>query len=350
VSGVILSGTTLYGTTTGDLGVHPGIIFKLQTDGSGFTTLHTFDTHGSDAGLLLAGSVLYGTTTYGGSSGAGSVFKMNVNGTGFTTLHSFSNTGTEGSVPVAPLLLIGNILYGTTGQGGNYGTGTIFRLNTDGTHFAVIYRQDPIVDIGYHPSFGGLAVYDNRIFGVMENDDSGPGSVFVSGPKLVNVQFGDSANPYIKTGLEAVGFTEGDFWNFVTYDDKDGGGFLLKSAPDAIGLISPVFVFADQDVLTQSSLISSDNLFNGFAYPSLGGDLLIEVDLPAGVFDIYAYNGSGTSTTFTLSRDGIEMGSGSTSSGYVEFADVHSTSAQTLILTCSGTAPICNGLQIVFYQ
>ena len=41
------------------------------------------------AGLILSGNTLYGTASDGGSSGNGTVFAVNTDGTGFTNLHSF---------------------------------------------------------------------------------------------------------------------------------------------------------------------------------------------------------------------------------------------------------------------
>ena len=41
-------------------------------------------------GLILSGNTLYGTAYYGGSAGNGTVFALNTNGTGFTTLHTFT--------------------------------------------------------------------------------------------------------------------------------------------------------------------------------------------------------------------------------------------------------------------
>ena len=71
------------------------------------------------AGLILSGNTLYGTTAYGGSSGNGTVFAVNTDGTGFTNLHSFTArsvliyTNSDGADPHAGLILSGNTLYGT---------------------------------------------------------------------------------------------------------------------------------------------------------------------------------------------------------------------------------------------
>ena len=70
------------------------------------------------AGLTLSGSMLYGTTAGGGSSDAGTVFKLNTNGSGYTVLKYFSY-GSGGANPLAGLTLSGSTLYGTTRQGGS---------------------------------------------------------------------------------------------------------------------------------------------------------------------------------------------------------------------------------------
>jgi uncharacterized repeat protein (TIGR03803 family) len=128
-AGLILSGNTLYGTTYQGGSSGYGAVFALNRNGTGFTNLHSF-TGGSNgafpyARLILSGSTLYGTA-YGG--GVGMVFAVNTNGTGFTNLHSFTG-GSDGANPQAGLILSGNTLYGTTYQGGSWGGGTVFSLS-----------------------------------------------------------------------------------------------------------------------------------------------------------------------------------------------------------------------------
>ena len=106
-------------------------IFAINTDGSGFTTLHNFG-GGSEgavpgAGLILSGNTLYGTAQAGGSSGFGTVFNGNIDGSGFTALHNFT-VGADGGYPRAGLILSGNTLYGTASAGGSLDNGTVFKL------------------------------------------------------------------------------------------------------------------------------------------------------------------------------------------------------------------------------
>src|SRR5690348_10904569 len=99
-------------------------------------------------GLMLSGSTLYGTTYGGGSSGSGTIFKVNTDGTAFSVLHSFSalNFTTKGAInndganPVAGLVLSGNTLYGAASAGGPWGEGTLFSIAIDGTGFTILHN------------------------------------------------------------------------------------------------------------------------------------------------------------------------------------------------------------------
>jgi uncharacterized repeat protein (TIGR03803 family) len=137
---LVLSGKTLYGTTAQGGRSGKGTVFAVNTDGSGFTSLHNF-TGGGDgsfpqAGLVLSGNTLYGTASFGGGGlGAGTMFALNINGLSFTNLHTFD--GDDGAWPETGLILSGNTLYGTTFYGGNAdggsNDGTLFKLDLNDT-------------------------------------------------------------------------------------------------------------------------------------------------------------------------------------------------------------------------
>jgi uncharacterized repeat protein (TIGR03803 family) len=88
-------------------------------------------------GLILSGSTLYGTTyqggAYGNNPGAheygyGTVFSITPSAGGWVnTLASFN--GANGEFPGGGLTLSGSTLYGTTEKGGEHGYGTVFALN-----------------------------------------------------------------------------------------------------------------------------------------------------------------------------------------------------------------------------
>ena len=144
LGGLVISGSTLYGTASDGGGAGDGTVFKINTDGTGYLRLHDFsgtnnagfNTDGAfpQAGLVLSGNELYGTAMAGGSSGNGTVFMLDTNGQNFITLHSFTATNTvtgtnaDGQAPIGGLVMSGNALYGTTSAGGAAGYGTVYAI------------------------------------------------------------------------------------------------------------------------------------------------------------------------------------------------------------------------------
>jgi uncharacterized repeat protein (TIGR03803 family) len=81
---------------------------------------------------------LYGTTLAGGISDSGTVFRVNLDGSGYVSLKRFS--GPDGANPYSGLALGANgELFGTTVLGGSSNLGTIFRLAKDGSDFSVLH-------------------------------------------------------------------------------------------------------------------------------------------------------------------------------------------------------------------
>jgi uncharacterized repeat protein (TIGR03803 family) len=150
-AGLLLVDGYLYGTTSGRGEGGYGTVFKVATDGTGFSVLYSFCNcqvpGGMDGALSQAVLVrdsagnLYGTTSLGGDAGYGTVFKLDPSGNE-TILHSFLGTGGDGAQPTAGLVLDGGgNLYGTTTVGGNQecggnpppgGCGTVFKLTSSG--------------------------------------------------------------------------------------------------------------------------------------------------------------------------------------------------------------------------
>ena len=158
LGGLVLGGNTLYGTThgggAGAAGLRQqGTIFKINTDGSGYGILHSFmnspDGAQPQGELVLAGNTLYGTTTYGGNytnnfnTGYGTVYAINTDGSGYTLLHSFTNEP-EPFYIYGGLALTGGQLYGVGELGGTNDTGALFALSTNGGGFHVCYSFSPL--------------------------------------------------------------------------------------------------------------------------------------------------------------------------------------------------------------
>jgi uncharacterized repeat protein (TIGR03803 family) len=176
-----LSDGVLYGTTSSGGSSDVGTVFKVNTDGTGYTVLKHF--YGSDgagpwASLTLSGGLLYGTTLWGGSSQYGTVFKLNTNGTGYTVLKNFGGAWHTGWNPRAPVTLLGGVLYGTTGGNGTVDYGTVFKLNTDGTGYTVIKDFNLNSSAGSNPR-AGLTLSGNVLYGTTLSGGSwGSGTVF----------------------------------------------------------------------------------------------------------------------------------------------------------------------------
>ncbi|HEY5046563.1 MAG TPA: choice-of-anchor tandem repeat GloVer-containing protein [Rhizomicrobium sp.] len=170
------SGGNLYGTTQfgGDtscpLGVGGcGTVFQIAPDGKE-TVLHAFQ--GGSDGIAPSGALLmdkagnlYGMTIQGGDGQGGPygvVFKIAPGG-GETILHSFGGSP-DGSWPYGSLLLddAGN-LYGTTGQGGEYDRGTVFRVAQNGTETVLYAFGDG--SYGKRPEAGLVADKAGNLYG-----------------------------------------------------------------------------------------------------------------------------------------------------------------------------------------
>ena len=177
---LVQSGSTLYGTCNYGGSSGDGTIFSIHADGTGYTTLHNFtDADGfyPEASLVLSGSTLYGTTEFSSKSTytGGTVFKMNTDGTGFSLLHTFTAHG-DGSLPTGSLILSGSHLFGTTDSGGSASDGTIFELGTDGTNYNVLHSFSGTD--GEFPQ-GALTLSGSTLYGMaFEGGSFGGGAIF----------------------------------------------------------------------------------------------------------------------------------------------------------------------------
>jgi uncharacterized repeat protein (TIGR03803 family) len=181
---LVLSGNTLYGATEQGGSGGNGTLFKINTDGSGFTVLHNFTN--ADGGypsvhMVVSSTNLYGTTQFGGLDiggiGGGTIFRIGTNGLSFTNLYNFDEAANQ---PLAGLVMSGNVLYGTTTEGtpvpGGAPYGSVFKINMDGTGFTNFYTLDPGLNAG-HPNTG-IAINGDAIFATSLGFDAYGGTVF----------------------------------------------------------------------------------------------------------------------------------------------------------------------------
>ena len=194
----------LYGTTQTGGSNDFGIVFRINPNGSAYQILHHFRGGTNDAstvyGSLVQGSdsMLYGTTYFGGTNNLGTIFKLNTNGGSYAVLLSFTS-GSDGNQPFGGLVAGSNsMLYGTTRFGGGT-NGTVFRVNTNGTGYAVLHRfSDNARDGDGRQPLAPLlmgsdgALYGSTYFGggYATNGALGDGTLFklsFSQPNLVHI-------------------------------------------------------------------------------------------------------------------------------------------------------------------
>jgi len=218
------------------LALFPTLFLVRSVSAQNFTLLYPFNSSGnlSDGGWPEAGVTrdaagnLYGTTFFGGAGtgcdiyydGCGTVYKIDTSGTE-TVLHNFGGTG-DGWNPTARLILdsAGN-LYGTTGYGGAYGHGTVFKIDTAGNE-TIIHSFAAGKD-GARPNAGLVedtagTFYGTTQYGGQGCDGQGCGTVFrisASGVETVLYRFGDvpdGASPLGGVALDSAGNIYGTTW------------------------------------------------------------------------------------------------------------------------------------------
>ncbi|MBV8147734.1 MAG: hypothetical protein JO092_01425 [Candidatus Eremiobacteraeota bacterium] len=171
LGGLINVDGTLYGTTFAGGEYFAGTVFAISTSGARFRILHSFggpsDSSLPSGALVYVNGELYGTTHLGGPGNGGAVFSLETSGSGYRVLYSFDDAHGRASSPNAPLLAVGNLLYGTTNSGGGVrGGGAIFRIGLSGSGFAVLHRFEENRDDndGFGPS-GALVATSGRLYG-----------------------------------------------------------------------------------------------------------------------------------------------------------------------------------------
>jgi uncharacterized repeat protein (TIGR03803 family) len=265
-AGLALSGNRLYGTAQAGGHWGDGVVFAVNADGSGFTTMRSFA--GSDgmkpyAEMTISNNLLYGTDNCGGSSSGGGVFTIKTNGSGFITLYNFDGIGSSplvnsgGADPYSGLVLGGKTLYGTVEEGGTAGGGAIFAVNTDGSRFTNLHSFTATSSDGMNMTNSdgtapqaGLALSGRTLYGAAFGGGSaGAGTVFsldISGTGFTNLHMftamstnesgmytnSDGANPSVRPTLSGDGNT---LYGTAPQGGSSGDGTVFAINTDGTG-------------------------------------------------------------------------------------------------------------------
>jgi uncharacterized repeat protein (TIGR03803 family) len=152
-----------------------GTFFEITPAGQ-LTKLYNFcsQTNCDDGSSPWSGPVLgsdgnfYGTTNFGGNYGSGTIFKMTIGGK-LTTLYSFCPGGgncLDGEFPVGLMQASNGNFYGATGAGGSaFIGGTLFEISAAGK-FKVLHSfcSSPCTD-GDSPESGPMQAMNGNLYG-----------------------------------------------------------------------------------------------------------------------------------------------------------------------------------------
>ncbi len=250
---------------------------------------------------LIQGSdgALYGTTEYGGDYDLGTVFRINTDGTGFAVLKSFS--GGDGSRPVSGLLQMSDgMLYGTTQYGG-LGWGTVFRVSPDAFGFTVLYNFGAFTAGGHIPQCQLLLGLDGLLYGTTaRGGTNGYGSIFKLNPDStgyaqIQAFLPDGSAGYYPGGGLAQG-SDGALYGTLMSGGPRTNGTVYKVYSDGSGLTAMHWFSGWDGKSPYSQIVLSAN---GTLYfvTQLGGDAgmgtVFELDA-SGYPDVVAHSFAGT--------------------------------------------------------
>jgi uncharacterized repeat protein (TIGR03803 family) len=229
-----LWGATTYGGD-GDI----GIIYKLNSDGSGYSIQKSLTGDPNSPGssprndlVQAANGKLYGTTIEGGANNQGVLFEYDPTNNTFLKIFDFSSAA-SGANPVWGLTLASNgKLYGTTNRGGSSDKGVLFEFDPISKNFSKKIDFSSSLT-GYKPS-GSLTLASNgRLYGMMENDGTFFNGLIFEYNTITNVFTKKVSDLYIAVGgagpqgslKEASG---GKFYGLTSGGGLNGLGVIFE--------------------------------------------------------------------------------------------------------------------------
>ncbi|HYV92695.1 MAG TPA: choice-of-anchor tandem repeat GloVer-containing protein [Chitinophagales bacterium] len=281
----------LYGLTEEGGYNNNGVVFSYDTSTGIYHKFHDFASNPADSGegaysgmLLAMDGMLYGTTAFGGIFDKGEIYRVDPSIDSYSPIYHFYIM-TTGANPECQLVQFtdGN-LYGTTRNGGQNGSGIIFRFHPSDSSCDQLY--DLTYNTGAYPAYGALLPNDDgKLYGLTVNGGThGRGVIF-------------SYDPFLDT------YT--DLHDFDPFNDDGGGpsGGLTKADDGLLygmtgaGGINEMGVIFKYDVTTQQytvvfnfsdstgsaiyrSLLKGSNgkLFGTAKYSQMGGGTAFSFD------------------------------------------------------------------------
>ncbi len=306
-----LIGNKFFGMTYGGGAYGYGVIFSIDTNGAGYKDIFNFnDTNGAypqSVSLAVYEDKLYGITYQGGINDSGVIFSIDTDGSGYKDLVDF--TYSKGYFPYGFLTLVGNKLFGMTYEGGTLDSGVIFSVDTNGIAYKILVNMDSAT--GCFPQ-GALTLARNKLYSMTyqggAHDSGDIFSIDTNGTgfkRIYDFQGGSSA--FYPSGNNITVSTDTLFG--MTWDGGlNGYGelFMLKdtallasvntvSIPDAIVKVFPnpnngIFniQIANSHKLIANSFIEVYNMLGEKVYSAIVNSKM-QIDLSNNADGVYLY-------------------------------------------------------------
>ncbi len=261
-SPVLASGTVFRMTPAGTL-----TTLAFFTGGSSVCNSPGYKVEGGGPNTIIQGSDnnFYGTTGNGGSYGLGTVFKMTNTGT-ITTLFNFNDTS-----GAAPLVLIqgndGNF-YGTTRYGYTPCNGGVaYKITTSGVYTTLVCYSLTSTISGHTPN-SLIQGSDDNFYGTTYGASNADGTVFRMTPAGTFTRISGFSAINGSYPLSLTKGSDGNFYGTTQSGGSIGAGTAFKVT--ASGALTTVFNFDKTGASSTSLLQGSDGNFYGVA--SYGGN------------------------------------------------------------------------------
>jgi uncharacterized repeat protein (TIGR03803 family) len=327
----VLSGTTLYGMTPIGGDYNDGVVFKVGTNGAGYSNLYSFNAGSFSAGgdgsqpmgsLVLNGSTLYGMTSaqnLGFPTNYGTVFGISTSGGTPTYLHYFTGGPLDGAYPFGSLIFnsTGTTLYGMTSQGGSLPGGGIysgmtFQVTTGGTFTTGHQFNYSSATDGGFPN-GTLIRGGSTVYGMAsQGGTNGEGVIFKEATNNASItvlySFANGTDGAFPGGTLVLGGT-------TLYGMAPGGanghGVIFSLSTGAGFNVLHAFTGTDGDTPGDALTLSSDGttLYGMTTYGGANGQgEVFSIDTSGNGFQVLdSFNGANGANPYgdlTLSADG----------------------------------------------
>ncbi len=317
------------GVLYGSFDVKPGFLFRMNANGTGYQTIHTFAADNNDGSNVGGGypeaisvegtdGYLYGVAASGGAHGGGTVFKIAKDGTGFTVLHDFNGANPQdGATPSGDLRKgLDGALYGITSQGGANNTGTVYRVTQAGAFQQIVsFPVLPVSGVntaGANPSeeIGLAQGPDGTLYGTTNlGGANGHGTLFAvkpDGSGLTDLFDFRAANSQTISGASGNLYEVTFGSNGLLYITTNGGG---ANGSGAILALAPPqrtqMLWTNTNGQAALWQVKADGTYASAVYgPFAGWTARAVSDGPDGTAHLLWTNTNGTASVWNISATG----------------------------------------------